>query len=78
MLRKTLLITLMMTLLLTACGSALPASGNLTFTDGLGREVKLEWSRTACGLACAFQHRNFVCDWRRLTSGWARPIVRFP
>jgi len=41
MLRKTLLITLMMTLLLTACGSALPASGNLTFTDGLGREVKL-------------------------------------
>jgi cobalamin transport system substrate-binding protein len=41
MLRKTLLITLMMTLLLTACSSALPASGNLTVKDGLGREVKL-------------------------------------
>ncbi|HEU0292952.1 MAG TPA: cobalamin-binding protein [Anaerolineales bacterium] len=42
MFRKTLLITLLFTLLLTACGSASPASGDLTFTDGLGREVKLE------------------------------------
>ena len=41
MLRKTLLITLLMALFLTACGSALPAAGNLTVTDGLGREVKL-------------------------------------
>ena len=41
MLRKTLLLTLLFTLLLTACGSASPASGNLIFTDGLGREVKL-------------------------------------
>jgi iron complex transport system substrate-binding protein len=29
-------------LFLTACGGASPASGNLTFTDGLGREVKLD------------------------------------
>jgi iron complex transport system substrate-binding protein len=42
MLRKTLLLTLLSALLLTACGSASPVSGNLTFTDGLGREVKLE------------------------------------
>jgi iron complex transport system substrate-binding protein len=42
MLRKTLLFTLLFTLLVTACGSASPNSGNLTFTDGLGREVKLE------------------------------------
>lgn len=42
MLRKTLLFTLLFTLLLTACGSASPTSGDLTFTDGLGREVKLE------------------------------------
>ena len=42
MLRKTLLLTLLFTLLLTACGSASPAAGDLTFTDGLGREVKLE------------------------------------
>jgi iron complex transport system substrate-binding protein len=42
MLRKTLLFALLFTLLLTACGSASPASGDLTFTDGLGREVKLE------------------------------------
>ena len=41
MLRKTLLLTLLFTLLLTACGSLAPGSGNLTFTDGLGREVKL-------------------------------------
>jgi iron complex transport system substrate-binding protein len=42
MFRKIVLITLLLTLLLTACGSASPSSGNLTFTDGLGREVKLE------------------------------------
>lgn len=42
MFRKTLLITLLFTLLLTACGSASPAAGDLTFTDGLGREIKLE------------------------------------
>jgi len=42
MLRKTLLITLLFTLLLTACGSGSSASGNLTFTDGLGREIKLD------------------------------------
>jgi iron complex transport system substrate-binding protein len=42
MYRKIVLITSLLTLLLTACGSASPASGNLTFTDGLGREVKLE------------------------------------
>jgi iron complex transport system substrate-binding protein len=42
MLRKTLLLTLFFTLFLTACGSLAPAAGNLTFTDGLGREVKLE------------------------------------
>jgi iron complex transport system substrate-binding protein len=42
MLRKTLLVTLLFTLLLTACGAASPTPGNLTFTDGLGREVKLE------------------------------------
>ncbi len=39
MLRKTLLLTLLFMLLLSACGSAAP-SGDLTFTDGLGREVK--------------------------------------
>jgi iron complex transport system substrate-binding protein len=42
MLRKTLIPTLLLMLLLTACASASPSSGNLTFTDGLGREVKLE------------------------------------
>jgi cobalamin transport system substrate-binding protein len=41
MLRKILFITLLATLLLTACGPVLPASGNLTFKDGLGRDVKL-------------------------------------
>ena len=41
MFRKTLTITLFLAVLLTACGSTAPASGNLTFTDGLGREVKL-------------------------------------
>ena len=39
--RKTLLFTLLFMLLLTACGSGLSASGNMTLTDGLGREVKL-------------------------------------
>ncbi len=41
MLSKTIKITLFFLLLLTACTSALPA-GDLTFTDGLGREVKLD------------------------------------
>jgi iron complex transport system substrate-binding protein len=41
MLRKILFITLLVTLLTTACGAVLPSSGNLTLTDGLGREVKL-------------------------------------
>jgi iron complex transport system substrate-binding protein len=41
MLRKTLIFTLLFTLLLSACGPASPASGDLTLTDGLGREVKL-------------------------------------
>ena len=41
MLRKTLLFTLLFILLLTACGSGLSASGSVTLTDGLGREVKL-------------------------------------
>lgn len=41
MLRKLLSIILLATLVLTACSSLSPASGNLTFTDGLGREVKL-------------------------------------
>src|SRR5215212_5056262 len=40
MLRKLLLFTLLISLL-AACSSLSPASGNLTFTDGLGREVKL-------------------------------------
>src|SRR5215510_9163395 len=42
MFRKALLLILVFTLLLTACSSSSPATGNLTFTDGLGREVKLE------------------------------------
>src|SRR5512138_1019974 len=41
MLRKLLSIILLATLVLTACSSLVPASGSLTFTDGLGREVKL-------------------------------------
>src|SRR5215216_1313909 len=41
MLRKILLITLLISLL-TACSSISPESGNLTFIDGLGREVKLD------------------------------------
>lgn len=41
MLRKLLSIILLATLVLTACSSLSPASGKLTFTDGLGREVKL-------------------------------------
>ena len=49
MLRKTLLFTLFLTLFLTACGAISPSSGNLTFTDGLGREVKL---------AAPAQHRS--------------------
>ena len=40
--RKTLIITLLFAWLLAACGASSPASGNLTFIDGLGREVKLE------------------------------------
>jgi len=42
MFRKTLIFTLLFTLLLSACGAASPASGNLTFTDGLGREIALD------------------------------------
>ena len=42
MLRKTLILTLLFTLLLSACGVASPATGDLTLTDGLNREVKLE------------------------------------
>jgi iron complex transport system substrate-binding protein len=41
MFRKTLYLTLLPALLLTACGSANAPSGNLAFTDSLGREVKL-------------------------------------
>ena len=42
MLRKILLISLLFSLVLTACGTATPVVGDLTFTDGLGREVKLD------------------------------------
>jgi iron complex transport system substrate-binding protein len=42
MLRKTLIFTLLFTLLLSACGPASSASGDLTFTDGLGRAVTLD------------------------------------
>jgi iron complex transport system substrate-binding protein len=42
MLRKTLILTLLFALLLTACGGASSVSGDLTFTDGLGREVTLD------------------------------------
>lgn len=41
MLRRIMLFTIIISLL-TACSSLAPASGNLTFTDGLGREVKLD------------------------------------
>jgi iron complex transport system substrate-binding protein len=40
MLRKSLFVILLITLL-AACSPAAPAGGNLTFTDGLGREVSL-------------------------------------
>lgn len=39
--KRITLMILLVALLLTACSSIAPASGNLTFTDGLGREVKL-------------------------------------
>ncbi|HSG45114.1 MAG TPA: cobalamin-binding protein [Anaerolineales bacterium] len=42
MIRKTLILTLLMILMLTACSPASPASGNLIFTDGLDREVQLD------------------------------------
>ncbi|MBV6450688.1 MAG: Vitamin B12-binding protein [Anaerolineales bacterium] len=42
MFRKTLILTLLFTLLLSACGVASPVSGELTLTDGLNREVKLD------------------------------------
>jgi iron complex transport system substrate-binding protein len=42
MYRKTLLFTLFFALLIAACSPASPASGTLTFTDGLGREITLE------------------------------------
>lgn len=41
MLRRFLLAAVLISLL-TACSANAPASGNLTFTDGLGREVKLD------------------------------------
>ncbi len=42
MFRKTLMLTLLVAVLLSACGSIAPATGNLSFTDGLGREIKLD------------------------------------
>jgi iron complex transport system substrate-binding protein len=42
MFRKLTFLTLLFALALTACGSASTSSGKLTFTDGLGREVKLD------------------------------------
>jgi iron complex transport system substrate-binding protein len=42
MFRKTFFLTLLLALTLTACGSASTSSGKMTFTDGLGREVKLD------------------------------------
>lgn len=42
MFRKTLLVMLLLSLLMTACGPLSPASGDLSLTDGLGREVKLD------------------------------------
>src|SRR5215211_2874784 len=44
MLRKILIFTLLISVFLTSCSSLAPATGNLTFTDGLGREVKLSGS----------------------------------
>lgn len=41
MLRKSLNLGLLVCLFLASCSSVAPASGNLTFTDGLGREVTL-------------------------------------
>ena len=41
MFRKTLLLTLLLLIILTACSSLPPTSGNLTFTDGLSREITL-------------------------------------
>src|SRR5215211_2492304 len=41
MLRKILIFTLLISVFLISCSSLAPATGNLTFTDGLGREVKL-------------------------------------
>ena len=42
MFRKILFLTLLFALTLAACGSASTLSGKMTFTDGLGREVKLD------------------------------------
>ncbi|MCJ7434083.1 MAG: cobalamin-binding protein [Anaerolineales bacterium] len=42
MFRKTLFLTLLLTLTITACVGVSPSSGKLTFTDGLGRKVKLD------------------------------------
>ncbi|MDX1377694.1 MAG: cobalamin-binding protein [Anaerolineales bacterium] len=42
MFRKILLLTLFTALMLTACAPASPASGDLTFTDRLGREIQLD------------------------------------
>jgi iron complex transport system substrate-binding protein len=44
MLRKILIFTLLLSVFLTSCSSLSPATGNLTFTDGLGREVRLSGS----------------------------------
>ena len=42
MFRKIRFLTLLFALTLAACGSASTSSGKMTFTDGLGREVKLD------------------------------------
>ncbi len=42
MIRKSLFLTLLLSFLMTACSSLSAPSGNLTFTDSLGREVKLD------------------------------------
>jgi iron complex transport system substrate-binding protein len=44
MLRKILIFTLLISVFLASCSSLSPATGNLTFTDGLGREVRLSGS----------------------------------